>query len=43
MFHGPVILPYILKTIWFVNIILSDMSQYGQKFDLKVNVGHSDL
>ena len=32
IFHGPVILPYILKTIWCMNILLQD---YDQTFDLK--------
>ena len=84
IFHGPVILSYILKTIWYMNIILWDtiwpdvwpknkcrslwprfhgleilpiywrifnvwtsylkiMSQYDPTFDLKINVGHSNL
>ena len=43
IFHGPVILPYILKTIWCMYIILRSMKQYGLAFDLKINVGHCDL
>ena len=38
-FHGPVILPYMSKTVWCMRI----MSQYDQIFDLKINVGHCDL
>ena len=38
IFHGPVILSYILKTIWCMYIILWDLT-----FDLKINVGHCDL
>ena len=40
LFHGPVILSYILKTIWCMYMILSD---YNPTFDVKVNVGHCDL
>ena len=42
IFDGPVILSYILKTIWCMNII-GIMSQYDPKFDLKINTGHCDL
>ena len=44
IFHGPLILPYILKTIWCMYIILSEyMNQYDATFYLKINVGHCDL
>ena len=40
IFHGPVILPYILKTIWYMVGIIN---QYDLMFDLKINVDHYDL
>ena len=43
IFHGPVILPYILKTIWYMNTYFGIMSQCDPMFDLKINVGHYDL
>ena len=43
IFHGPVILPYILKTIWCMYIILWDYESYDLRFDLKINVGHCDM
>ena len=43
IFHGPVILPYILNVIWYMNIILWIMNQYDPIIDLKANVGHCDL
>ena len=43
IFHSPVILGYILKTIWCMNIILQDYWLYDHIFDLKVNVCHCDL
>ena len=44
IFHRPVILCYILKTIWSMNIILGDYgSQRDQTFDLKINICHCDL
>ena len=43
VFHGPVILPYILNTIWCMYIIFRIMNLYGPRFDLKINVGHCDL
>ena len=43
IFHGPVILFYILKTIWCIYIIFGSMNQYDPTFDLKINVGHCDL
>ena len=33
IFHGPVILPYILKTIWWMKIILDIMDQCDTKID----------
>ena len=44
IFHGPVILPYILEDyfdIW--TPYFGIMSQYNPMFDLKINVGHCDL
>ena len=38
IFHSPVILPYILKTIWCMTIILWDY-----EFHLKIDIGHCDL
>ena len=43
IFYDPVILHYFLKTIWCMNIILRIMGQYDPTFDLKINVGLSDL
>ena len=43
LFHGPVILPYNLKTFWCLNIIIGIMSQYDLTFGLKINVGLCDL
>ena len=40
VFHGPVILPYILKTFL---LYFGIMNQYDPRFDLKINVGHCDL
>ena len=42
-FHGLAIWPFILKSIWCINIILIMLCLYDPKFDLKINVGHSDL
>ena len=42
IFHGPVVLPYILKMIWCMNIIIWDY-EYDPKFYLKINIGHCDL
>ena len=42
-FHSPVILPDILKSIGCTNIILMDYESVCQKFDLKINVSHSEL
>ena len=43
IFYGPLILPYILKTIWCIYIILSEYESVQSMFDLKINVGHLDL
>ena len=43
IFHGPVILRYILKTIWCMNIVFWDYGSAWPMFDLKINVGHSDV
>ena len=43
IFYGPVILRYILKTIWCMNINFGIKGQYGLPFDLKINVGLCDL
>ena len=43
IFHGPVILHYILKTIWCMNIILWNYGQYDPTFDFKLNIGLCDL
>ena len=41
VFHGPVILPYILKIIWCM--YFGSMNQYDPTYDLKINVGHCNL
>ena len=50
IFHGPVILPYTLKTVWCMYNMFDvctsyfrKMNQYDPMFDLKINVGHCDL
>ena len=43
IFYGSVVLPYILKTIWWMNIIFWDKSQCDTRIDLIINVGHTDL
>ena len=43
IFHGPVLLLYIFKNIWCINIILIYYESVWPKFDLKINVAHSDL
>ena len=40
LFHGPVILSYILKTIY---IILWEYESVWPTFNLKIKVGHCDL
>ena len=42
-FHGPEILPYILNSIWWMNVILLEMGQCNTAFGLKINLGQSDL
>ena len=42
IFHGPVILLYLLKTIWCMYIILSEYES-DPTFDLKINEGHYDI
>ena len=39
IFHGPMIVPYTMKTISYMNIIIGIMNRY----DLKINVDHRDL
>ena len=34
IFHGPVDLPYILKTIWWMKVIIDIMDQSDTKIDL---------
>ena len=41
IFHGPVILPYISKTVWCMNIILWDYESVCPTCEM--NVGHCDL
>ena len=41
IFHGPLILPDILKTIWYMKTKLGDYESVF--FTLKINVGHCDL
>ena len=43
IFGGPVILPYILKTIWHMCIILSEYDSAWPDVWPKINVGHCDL
>ena len=43
IFHGPVILPYIFKTIWLMNVIFGIMDQCDTKTDLIKNMWVSDL
>ena len=43
IFHGPLILPYILKTIWWINIKLWEKWVGVTSFYLITNIGHSDL
>ena len=35
-FHGPVILPYILKTIWWMNGVLEILIDYDTNLDLQI-------
>ena len=41
-FNSPLILPYILNSIWWMNVIVLE-NQFNMTFDLKINLGHSDL
>ena len=43
IFHGPVILSYILKTIWWLNVLLKKLIQCDTNFDLQIYVYISDL
>ena len=43
IFHSLVILPYILKTMSYMYIILRDYESVWPEFDRKINVGHCDL
>ena len=43
IFHGPMILHYILKTIWCITSYFGIMGHTDPTFDLKINVGLSDL
>ena len=36
-FHGPVILSYILKTIWWINIVLEILIQFDTNIELKLH------
>ena len=40
-FRGPMILPYSLKTIQWLNIILWIMNQYDQTTDLKIFISRA--
>ena len=42
-FHAPVILPYILKTISWINVILGILVLCDTTIDILTNVGHLDL
>ena len=43
IFHGPVVLSYISKTIWCMSVIFQIMRQCDPNFDLKVNISQHDL
>ena len=43
LFHGPQILPYFSKTIWWMNVIFLDNETVWHNFDLKINIGQNDL
>ena len=43
IFHGPLILHYILKTIWCMSILISDYESVWPDVWPKINVGHCDL
>ena len=42
-FHAPAILPYILKTISWINVILEILVLCDSTIDSITNVGHFDL
>ena len=43
IFHGPLLLPYLLKTCDVWTSYFGIMCQYDPTFDLEINVGHCDL
>ena len=43
IFHGAVILSFILKTVYVWTSLFGIMSQYDRTFDFKINVGHCDV
>ena len=43
IFHDPVILSYIWNSIWWMKSYFWKMSPCNTTFDLKINLGHSDL
>ena len=43
IFHGPVILRYILNTIWCMNNIIWHYESVWPKVWLQINIGHYDL
>ena len=43
IFHGPLILHCILKTVWCMSILIWDYESVLPDLDLKINVGHCDL
>ena len=43
IFHAPAILPYILKTISWINVILEILVLCNTTIDNITNVGHLDL
>ena len=43
IFHGPVIVPYISKTIWWMSVIFLDNETVWPKPDLKISIDQHDL
>ena len=43
IFHGPVILPYILKTIWWMKVILEIMNKCDKHWPHQIYLGHWPL
>ena len=41
--HGPVILPYLSNTVYWINILPGIVDQSGTVIDLKLFIGHCDL